>query len=150
MFEQLSHILDKISIPHLNILFLLGLALFGGTIGGRLFQKLRIPQVVGYITIGIIIGESGLKIIGHDTIITLQPFTYFALGLIGFMIGGELKKEILIKYGKQFINIPLFEGINERSIPIHHAEFYIDRVVSEQIEDGCGDFPLLAVFAIND
>ena len=79
----------------------MGLALFGGTIGGRLFQKLKIPQVVGYIAIGILIGESGLKIVGHDIIETLQPLSYFALGLIGFMIGGELKKEVLLKYGKQ-------------------------------------------------
>lgn len=108
---NMSNILTKISIPHLNILFLLGLALFGGTMGGRLFQKLRIPQVVGYIAIGIIIGETGLKIVGHDTIQILQPFNYFALGLIGFMIGGELKKNVLIKYGKQFISILLFEGV---------------------------------------
>jgi len=109
--NYLSDIFSKISIYHLNILFLLGLALLGGTIGGRLFQKLRIPQVVGYIAIGIIIGESGLKIISHDTIKTLQPFNYFALGLIGFMIGGELKKDVLRKYGKQFISILLLEGL---------------------------------------
>lgn len=111
MLEQLTHIFTKVHIPHLNVLFLLGLALFGGAIGGRFFQKLRIPQVVGYIAIGIAIGESGLKIIGHDTILALRPFSYFALSVIGFMIGGELKREVLRKYGKQFINILLFEGI---------------------------------------
>ena len=111
MAEYLGHIFSKISIPNLNILFLLGLALFGGTIGGRLFQKLRIPQVVGYIAIGIVIGESCLKVITQDVIETLQPFNYFSLGLIGFMIGGELKKDVLRKYGKQFISILLFEGI---------------------------------------
>ena len=111
MIEYLSHIFSKFSVSNLNILFLLGLALFGGTIGGRLFQKLRIPQVVGYIAIGIIIGESGLKVITQDVIKTLQPFNYFALGLIGFMIGGELKKDVLRKYGKQFVSILLFEGI---------------------------------------
>jgi len=111
MIEQLNHVLSRISIPHLNILFLLGLALFGGTIGGRLFQKFRIPQVVGYIAIGVVIGESGLKIVGQDIIHTLQPLSYFALGLIGFMIGGELKKEVIAKYGKQFVNILLFEGV---------------------------------------
>ena len=111
MPELLNNILTKISIVHLNILLLLGLALFGGTIGGRLFQKLRIPQVVGYIAIGIAIGVSGLKIVSHDLIDKLQPFNYFALGLIGFMIGGELKREVLLKYGKQFINILLFEGM---------------------------------------
>ncbi|RKY30409.1 MAG: sodium:proton exchanger [Candidatus Omnitrophota bacterium] len=111
MLEHLANILNKISIFHLNILFLLGLALFGGTIGGRIFQKLKIPQVVGYMAIGILIGESGLKIVNHDITQTLQPFSYFALGLIGFMIGGELKKDLLVKYGKQFIHILLFEGL---------------------------------------
>lgn len=111
MFEQISYILTKISSFQLNILLLLGLALFGGVLGGRLFQKLHIPQVVGYIVIGIIIGESFLKIIGHDTVVALQPFNYFALGLIGFMIGGELKKEVFAKYGRQFFKILFFEGI---------------------------------------
>ena len=111
MFEQLTHILTKISFPHLNVLFLLGLALFGGTMGGRLFQKLRIPQVVGYIMIGILIGQSGLKIVDENVIKTLRPFNYFALGLIGFMVGGELKKEVFLKYGRQLVYILLCEGI---------------------------------------
>ena len=111
MVEFLGNIFDKIHLMHINMLLLLGLALFGGTIGGRLFQKIRVPQVVGYIAIGILIGESGLKLVRNDVIQTLQPFNYFALGLIGFMIGGELKKDILLKFGKQFINILLFEGI---------------------------------------
>ncbi len=97
---------------HWNILFLLGLALFGGTIGGRVFQKLKIPQVVGYLIIGIILGETGFNVINHDISQALQPFSYFALGLIGFMVGGELKKEMFKKYGKQFIYILLFEGIS--------------------------------------
>ncbi len=96
---------------HLNILFLLGLVLFGGTIGGRLFQKFHIPQVVGYIIIGIVIGQSGLKIMDKDILEVLQPFNYFALGLIGFMIGGELKKKVFSKYGKQFMYILLSEGL---------------------------------------
>lgn len=111
MFEFLTHITDKISLLHLNILLLLGLALFGGTVGGRLFQKLRIPQVVGYIMIGILIGQTGLKFVNDNIIAALRPFNYFALGLIGFMVGGELKKEVFVKYGKQLIYILLCEGI---------------------------------------
>ncbi|OGW74738.1 MAG: hypothetical protein A2Z72_08015 [Omnitrophica bacterium RBG_13_46_9] len=98
-------------IVHLNVLLLLGLALFGGTIGGRLFQKFRIPQVVGYVIIGILIGQSGLRIVNDTIIETLRPFNYFALGLIGFMVGGELKKEVFSKYGKHFLYILLCEGI---------------------------------------
>jgi len=111
MLELVSHLLSKLSHVHLNILILLGLALFGGIIGGRLFQKIRIPQVVGYIVVGILIGQTGIKIVDEHTIQAFQPFSYFALGLIGFMIGGELKKETLLKYGKQFVFILLCEGI---------------------------------------
>lgn len=97
--------------PKVDILLLLGLALFGGSIGGRLFSKIKIPQVVGYIVIGLIVGQSGLNIIDQETIQILQPFSYFALGLIGFMIGGELKKSTLARYGRQFVWILLFEGM---------------------------------------
>jgi Kef-type K+ transport system membrane component KefB/predicted transcriptional regulator len=94
-----------------NILLLLGLALFGGTIGGKLFQKLRIPQVVGYIIIGIVFGEMFLGVISLEIVRILQPLSYMALGLIGFMIGGELKKEMFVKSGKQLLFILLFEGV---------------------------------------
>ena len=106
-----THLFDNISIFHLNILLLLGLALFGGTVGGRIFQKFRIPQVVGYIIIGILIGQSGIKMVDESIIEALRPFNYFALGLIGFMVGGELKKEIFAKYGKDFLYILLCEGL---------------------------------------
>lgn len=111
MFAFIESILERTSLLHLNTLLLLGLALFGGTVGGRLFQKLRIPQVVGHIIIGIIIGQSGLRIVDESIIEALRPFNYFALGLIGFMIGGELTKEAFSKYGKQLVYILLLEGI---------------------------------------
>ena len=109
--EQIGHIFSNIPVVHLNILFFLGLALFGGAIGGRIFQRIRVPQVVGYIFIGIILGRTGFNIIDTHIIETMRPFTYLALGLIGFMIGGELKKEVFQKYGKQFFTILLAEGL---------------------------------------
>ncbi len=98
-------------IGHLNLLLLLGIAVFGGTIGARLFHKLHFPQIIGYIIIGLIIGESGLKLVSGSIINTVEPLNYFALGIIGFMIGGELKSDIFKKYGKQFVAILLAEGI---------------------------------------
>ncbi|MBD3412833.1 MAG: CBS domain-containing protein [Candidatus Aminicenantes bacterium] len=111
MFDQVMHLLSKLSHTHLNILMLLGIALFGGTFGGRLFQKLRIPQVVGYISVGILLGQTGANIVNEQVMESFQLFNYFALGLIGFTIGGELKKETFLKYGKQIIYVLLFEGI---------------------------------------
>lgn len=112
MFDAIIDIFSKFSIHHLNILLLLGLALFGGIIGGRLFQKFRVPQVVGYIVIGILIGESGFNLVDENVITALRPFNYFALGLIGYLVGGELRKEIFAKYGKHFLYILLCEGIS--------------------------------------
>jgi Kef-type K+ transport system membrane component KefB len=96
---------------HLNLLLLLGIAAFGGTIGAKIFQKLRIPQVVGYIVIGIILGSSGFGMISSKTVQYFSPFSMFALGIIGFMIGGELKIEVFKKYGTQFMTILLAEGL---------------------------------------
>lgn len=111
MINQIHGVLDKISLAHLNILFLLGFALFGGTLGGRLFQKIKIPKVVGYIVLGIIIGEPGLKVVNAEIVRALSPFTYFALGMIAFVIGGELKKEFFRKYGKQVVVTLFTEGV---------------------------------------
>lgn len=94
-----------------NLIFLIGIVLLLGALGGRLFQKLKIPQVVGYIVIGIIIGQSGFQILSANVISSLEPISSIALALIGFLIGGELKISVLKKYGKQFTGILFFEAI---------------------------------------
>jgi len=93
----------------LNLVLLFGLITLGGMFGASLFQKLHIPQVVGYVTVGIILGPL-LKIISQQTVQTLEPFSLFALGIIAFLIGGELKRDIFVRYGKQVAVILLFEG----------------------------------------
>lgn len=103
--------ISPVDLHHLPIILIMGLAIFLGTIGARLFQKLRIPQVVGYIVIGLIIGEPCLKIITSEVVGQMETFNMFALGIIGFMIGGELKLEIFRKYGKQFMAILFSEGL---------------------------------------
>lgn len=96
---------------HLPVLMVIGLAIFFGTIGAKVFQRLRIPQVVGYIAIGVAVGRTGLGVIDETTIRNLLPFNFFALGIIGFMIGGELHRDVFRKYGRQFFAILFAEGI---------------------------------------
>ena len=97
-------------IGHLNLVLLFGLIVLGGTFGARLFQKFHIPQVVGCIVVGILLGDC-FKLITPATVDTLKPFTMFALGMIGFMIGSGLRGDVFRKYGKQFFIILLSEGI---------------------------------------
>ncbi|MDD5643905.1 MAG: cation:proton antiporter [bacterium] len=109
----------------MNFLLLLGICILAGTVGARIFQRLKIPQVVGYIVIGLIIGETGLKIISATTIEFLRPFTYFALGIIGFIIGGELKTDLFRKFGKQFFAMVIGEGIGAFLIVTPFAALFI-------------------------
>jgi Kef-type K+ transport system membrane component KefB len=95
---------------HLNLILLIGIAIFGGTAGARIFRRFHIPQVVGYVTIGILLGPV-LKIINPSVVGTFEPFNAFALGIIGFLIGGELKRDIFTRFGKQVFWILLFEGL---------------------------------------
>jgi Kef-type K+ transport system membrane component KefB/CBS domain-containing protein len=96
---------------HLGVLAILGICIASGVIGAWIFQKFGVPQVVGYIVVGVLIGDTGFGLLQADNIAALQPFNNFALGLIGFLVGGELSGSIFRKYGKQFTAILLGEGL---------------------------------------
>ncbi|MHC4271677.1 MAG: cation:proton antiporter domain-containing protein, partial [Planctomycetota bacterium] len=94
-----------------NLVLLLGAIVFLGTFGSHIIQRMRIPQVVGCVVVGVILGPYIFNIITRQTIEEFKPLTMFALGLIGFMIGGELRGEVFKKYGKQFFIILLSQGV---------------------------------------
>ena len=99
--------------PHwldLNLALLFGLVILGGAIGARLFQKFHIPQVVGCVVVGLLLGRDVLNLITPERVEALEPFTMFALGIIGFMIGAELRGEVFKKYGRQFFIILFSQG----------------------------------------
>ncbi|UCG48888.1 MAG: cation:proton antiporter [Phycisphaerales bacterium] len=95
---------------HFNLALLFGLIILGGALGARLSQKIHVPQVVGCIVVGILLGDV-LGLITTEKIDSLEPFTMFALGVIGFMIGGELRGEVFKKYGRQFFIILFSQGL---------------------------------------
>jgi len=109
MFDKINTVLASTDTG-MHLVLLIGTAIFCGTIGARVFQKLKIPQIIGFIVIGVVLGPL-LGVVPHEKVIELEPFNMFALGLIGFLIGGELKREIFVKFGKQVSVILLFEGL---------------------------------------
>lgn len=97
-----------------QFILLIGIAVILGSIGGRLFARFKIPQVVGYIAIGfvsIFVGGVWFHVISPEDLRKLEPISLFALTIIGFSVGGELKKEVFQKYGKGFIIVLLCEGL---------------------------------------
>ncbi len=93
-------------------ILVIAVALIFGVLGARLFKLVKIPQVVGYIVIGLILGVSVTNILTKNLIVEFRPINYIALGIIGFLVGGELKKSVFKKFGKSMIIILLFEGIS--------------------------------------
>ena len=115
MENPLSQVLPSafhfMALDGTQFMLLLGIMMFFGSVGGRIFQKLKIPQVVGYIVIGIIIGVSGFLVLGKETVAALNPISTASLTLIGFLVGAELKIDVIKKYGKQFVGILIGESI---------------------------------------
>ena len=96
---------------HAEFLWLLAVAVFGGAVMARLCRKVRLPDVVGYIVLGVLIGESCFGLVSLKTVESLDVFNLFVLSIIGFMIGRELRRDVFQKHGKQLFVILLSEGI---------------------------------------
>ncbi len=94
-----------------GILLIFGIGVFGGILSAIVVKRLSIPQVLGYILMGVLIGNSGLRLVSQADIDMLKPFNFFALGIIGFLVGSEIRFSTLKKYGRQFSAILFAEGI---------------------------------------
>jgi Kef-type K+ transport system membrane component KefB len=74
-----------------------------------IFNRLRIPEVTGYVVIGIILGISLVRLLDERALDSMEWISSIGLCLIAFLIGIELKWDNLKKLGKSIIFIVLFE-----------------------------------------
>jgi len=95
----------------METLLLIGLTLFLGTLGGKICQGFKIPQVTGYILTGLLLGPNLLHLWEAQTIESFGPVVSLALGIIGFMIGSELKIDMFRKKGRSIYTI-LFSEVS--------------------------------------
>ncbi|MGQ9475133.1 MAG: cation:proton antiporter [Actinomycetota bacterium] len=96
--------------PHF-LVTMVGLALLLGWGAGLLCRRLKVPMVVGYILVGILMGKSILGIFNDDNFGGLVYFTYLALACIGFDIGGELAFRKLRHLGNSILWISILESM---------------------------------------
>jgi Kef-type K+ transport system membrane component KefB/predicted transcriptional regulator len=108
MSETLRTIFTKAGFSN-NYILIIGAAIFAGIVAAWFVKKFRIPQIVGYVAIGVVLGPV-LGFIPQGAVQSLELFNMVALGLIGFLVGGELKRDIFIKFGRQVPIVLLFEG----------------------------------------
>jgi Kef-type K+ transport system membrane component KefB len=86
---------------------LTGLILVLALIGGHLVKLLRIPEVVGYLLIGLLLGPSFSNLLDQESISTMEIFSEIALGLILFSIGAVFEFGNMRKVGKQTLFLAL-------------------------------------------
>ncbi len=92
-------------------LLLLAFILILGLFAGRWFEKLKLPHITGYISMGILLGII-LSFLGiGDLIDNLVVISSIALGFIAFGIGTELRFDKLKKSGKEVIVITVIQAL---------------------------------------
>ncbi|MBC8492079.1 MAG: cation:proton antiporter [Candidatus Marinimicrobia bacterium] len=91
----------------MSTLLMVGIIVLAGLLGAKAMERIKIPMVVGYIIAGVLIGDSGLKIV--DASMT-GVLTNIALGFIGFGIGSQLRYKVLKSLGWSVISISFFEA----------------------------------------
>lgn len=94
----------------MNVLFFIAMAIILGLVGGKLVQRLRLPAVVGYLIAGLAFGPSVLRVFTPELLKQLDVFTAFALSLVAFIIGSEMKISTLRDMGKGIGVITLLES----------------------------------------
>jgi Kef-type K+ transport system membrane component KefB len=94
----------------MNEILSVGLILMAALLAGHLAQLARVPEVTGYLLVGVIIGPSAFDLISHDNITTLSFFSDVALGLILFNIGAIFEASNFRQVGAGVVRITLWEA----------------------------------------
>lgn len=96
---------------NLNVLTYIAIMLGTALFAGKIVKQLKLPNVTGYLVIGLLIGPNCLKILTDELIASMSLITEFALGCIAFSIGAEFKISFLKRVGKAPIIIGVLEGL---------------------------------------
>ncbi len=90
-----------------HVIFSTGLLLLVGFLFGQLSEKIKLPAITGYILAGVMIGDSGLKLIRHENMEMLFVLSEVTLSFIAVIIGGEFSFYKLKMYGKNIVILTL-------------------------------------------
>lgn len=99
-------------------LLVLALVLLLGLYSGRLFEKIKLPHITGYIIMGVLIGGILVALSLTKTVENLEIVSSVALGFIAFSIGTELEFSKLKKSGKEVVVITIIQAVMASLITI--------------------------------
>jgi Kef-type K+ transport system membrane component KefB len=93
-----------------NEILSVGLILMAALLAGHLAQLARVPEVTGYLLVGVLIGPSAFDLISHDNVVTLSFLSDVALGLILFNIGAIFEASTFRQVGPGVVRVTLWEA----------------------------------------
>jgi Kef-type K+ transport system membrane component KefB len=94
----------------MNDILSVGLIMMAALVAGHLAQLARVPEVTGYLLVGIVIGPAALDFISHDNLAALGFLSDVALGLILFNIGSIFEAANFLRVGAGVVRITLWEA----------------------------------------
>ncbi len=95
----------------MNELTSLGLILLVALLAGHLVKFARLPEVIGYIAIGVAVGPSVTGWVTHENLATLAVFSQVALGLILFSVGSIFDIQRIKAVGLPVLRVTLAESL---------------------------------------
>ncbi len=93
------------------ILALVGLMTLAGYYFGGLARRVRLPSLIGYMVLGVILGPSLVGWLPHAVSDKLAFITQIALGFVAISIGSELSVTTLKRLGAGIISIIFAESL---------------------------------------
>jgi len=98
------------SFLHISGLTLVGAATIVAFYVGRVARLAKLPSLIGYMLVGVILGPSVLHLFDEPSMKRLSFITEIALGFVAFSIGSELNLSSLKRLGSGIISIILVES----------------------------------------
>jgi len=89
----------------------LAIAIILSLLSSKLMKKVQLPNVTGYLVVGLLVGPYCLKLFSEQVVNQFAFISDMALGFIAFSIGAEFKATYLKQIGKAPIIIAFLEGI---------------------------------------
>jgi len=99
--------LSGIDLPALMVL---GVAVILGFYVGRLVRAIRLPSIIGYMAVGVVLGPSIILLFDDVTLENLSFITEIALGFVAFSIGSELNVASIGRQGAGIVSIIFAES----------------------------------------
>lgn len=96
---------------NVSALLIIGLITILGYYFGKNIKNIKLPSIIGYMLLGVLIGPSLFGIIDDAAQANLGFITEISLGFVAFSIGLELRMLTLKKLGSSIIYIILIESL---------------------------------------